>query len=100
MKRIVVACGQGSCTSKVVATKIENYLREKGIRDVSVTHTTIGSIAQLAKDGMANQDVLVTTTPVQNLFGLNNIIGTPLLTGINTDKIYKQIMEALEKCDE
>ena len=93
MKNILVACGQGSCTSKMIAMKIEKYFKQKGVKDVSVSTCKIVEIkSQLERKKI---DALVTSTAMENILGLQAIVGTPLLSGVNADKVFQQLEAAL-----
>ncbi len=95
MKKIMVACGQGTCTSKSIAMKLEKYFRETSRKDVSINICKFVEIPAKAELGAI--DVLVTSSPVKNVQGLRSIIGTPLLTGINAGKVFQEVENALNE---
>lgn len=91
MKRILVACGNGIATSTVVATKIRNYMEEKG-NPVETTQTKLMEVPSKVQD----YDLLVTTGEFDGQTkGVPYIKGMPLLTGIGAtetlEEIYKEV---------
>lgn len=98
MKNILVACGQGTCTSKMIAMKIEKYFKEKGVKDIAVSTCKIIEIKSHVE--RKKIDVVVTSSGTKNVLGFRSIVGTPLLSGINADQVYRQIEDALEELDE
>lgn len=93
MKRILVACGNGIATSTVVATKIRNYMEEKGM-PVETEQTRLLEVPSK----VADYDLLVTTGQYQgDTKGVPYIRGMSLLTGIGVDKTLNEIYETLNK---
>lgn len=91
-KRILVACGNGVATSTVVASKIRDYCKEKGL-DVQTTQCRMIEL----HDKGDGYDLIVTSgkfsdpdikTPV--------ILGISLLTGIGANKTLESIYQALK----
>lgn len=92
-KRIIVACGVGAVTSKTLVVKIENHLREKGI---AATIENCRLLDLEAKTNMTHYDLMVTTTPIPDTFGVPHVMASALLTGVGADKVYEQIVAILE----
>ena len=95
MKRILLACGTGICTSTTAAKKLEKALNERGwagkfkMEQCKVTEAPAKS---------ANFDVLVATTNVPGEPKCPVIMGAPaLLTGIGMDPIIQKVIDVLEK---
>lgn len=92
-KRIVIACGFGAVTSKTLVVKIEDYLKEHGV-DAVIENCRLHELE--AKTSMGHYDLLVTTGPLTNSFGVPHVAATALLTGVGADKVYGQILEILQ----
>jgi PTS system galactitol-specific IIB component len=91
-KKIVIACGFGAVSSKTLVVKIENFLREKGIA-ATIENCRLHELE--AKTYMNNYDLLITTSPISNTFGVPHITATALLTGVGAEKVYEQILDIL-----
>lgn len=93
MKRILVACGNGIATSTVVATKIRNYMEEKG-NPVETTQTKLMEVPGKVQD----YDLLVTTGEFDGQTkGVPYIKGMPLLTGIGAEETLESIYNEVTK---
>ncbi|MCG7196177.1 PTS galactitol transporter subunit IIB [Fructilactobacillus sanfranciscensis] len=92
MKTIMVVCGSGIATSTVAEGKIRDYLQSKG--DLDKVKIYKGNIAQYVNN-VDDYDVFVSTVVVPDNIKDKVINAVPLLTGINTDKVYEQIMDKL-----
>jgi len=91
MKKILVACGNGIATSTMVATKIRNYLTDKGIK-ANTTQTKMLEVPQR----VADYDLLVTTGKFDgDTKGVPHVQATQLLTGIGQDAVLEEILAAL-----
>ncbi|BDR57426.1 PTS sugar transporter subunit IIB [Xylocopilactobacillus apis] len=91
MKRILVACGNGIATSTVVATKIRNYMEEKG-EQVETTQTKLMEVPGKVQD----YDLLVTTGEFDGQTnGVPYVKGMPLLTGIGADETLEEIYRVI-----
>jgi PTS system galactitol-specific IIB component len=93
MKRILVACGNGIATSTVVATKVRNYLADKGIQ-VETSQTKLMEVPGKVE----GYDLLVTTGQFEGqTHGVPYVKGMPLLTGIGADQALEEIFDILSK---
>jgi len=95
MKRILLACGTGICTSTIAAKKLEKALNEKGwagkytLDQCKVTEVVGKS---------PNFDVCVATTQVPGEPKCPVIMGAPaLLTGIGMDPVIQKVIDVLEQ---
>jgi PTS system galactitol-specific IIB component len=89
-KRILVVCGAGIATSTVVARKLEEKLREKGIN----IETRQCKAAEV--EGMLdNVDLIVSTTPVPDDIKVPVIKTLAFLTGIGEDEAIEEIVRGL-----
>ena len=92
MKRILVACGHGVATSTVVASKIRDYCKDKGV-DVKTEQCRMIELHDKADD----YDLVVTTGKFNDPdIKTPCIMGISLLTGIGQDKTLQQIVDALK----
>jgi len=92
MKRILVACGNGVATSTVVASKIRDYCKDKGV-DVKTKQCRMIELHDKADD----YDLVVTTGKFNDPdIKTPCIMGISLLTGIGQDKTLQQIVDALK----
>ncbi|WP_299029073.1 PTS sugar transporter subunit IIB [uncultured Thermanaerothrix sp.] len=95
VKRIIVACGSGVATSNVAAEKLRNLLREQGYHNVEVRAVDIKSLEAEAKVA----DLLVSITPYairDKELPIPSINGIPLLTGVGTSDVIKQVKDILK----
>lgn len=93
MKKILVACGNGIATSTVVASKIKNFLSEKGIQ-AETSQTKLMEVSGKVE----NYDLLVTTGQFDGQTkGVPYVKGMPLLTGIGADAVLDEIYQVLTK---
>lgn len=92
MKRILVACGNGIATSTVVATKVKNYLVEKGV-SVETTQTKLMEVPGKVQ----GYDLLITTGQFEGQTGDVPVVkGMPILTGIGAMQTMEEIYNALK----
>lgn len=92
MKRILVACGNGIATSTVVASKVKDYLTERGVQ-VETTQTKLMEVPGKVQ----GYDLLVTTGQFDGQTGNVPVVkGMPILTGIGADKTMEEILAKLQ----
>lgn len=89
--RILVSCGTGAASSTIVATRLKDELAERGI-DVITTQCNVASIAS----NLAGIDLLLTTSKIHEDVGVPAFNGVPLLTGVGSDQLIDDIVEALK----
>jgi galactitol PTS system EIIB component len=90
MKKILVACGTAIATSTVVAKKLEEKLRAKGI-EVKIDQCKASEVPSKA----AGYDVVVTTTEVDDARGKPVIRTLSFLTGVGIDADVEKIAKLL-----
>ena len=90
MKKILVACGTAIATSTVVAMKLEEKLRTRGIA-VKIDQCKASEVASKA----AAYDVIVTTCEVDDTCGKPLVRTLSFLTGIGIDADVDKIAKLL-----
>ena len=90
MKRILVACGTAVATSTVVAHKLEEMLRARGI-EVKIDQCKASEVGSKAQA----YDVIVSTTEVDDTRGKPIVRTLSFLTGIGVDADVEKIVKLL-----
>ena len=90
MKRILVACGTAVATSTVVAHKLEEMLRARGI-EVKIDQCKASEVGSKAQA----YDVIVSTTEVDDTRGKPIVRTLSFLTGIGIDADVEKIVKLL-----
>jgi PTS system galactitol-specific IIB component len=90
MKKILVACGTAIATSTVVAKKLEEMLKARGLH-VAIDQCKASEVANRA----AAYDVIVSTTEVDNTGGKPLVRTLSFLTGVGIDADVEKIAKFL-----
>lgn len=90
--KVLVACGAGIATSTVVMKKVEDLFARHQI-PVEIDQIKISEAS--SKEDQA--DILISTTMLPKEYKIPAIKAMAFLTGIGTDKVEKEILEAIEK---
>ncbi len=90
MKRILVACGTAIATSTVVAQKLAEKLRERGL-DVRIDQCKASEVGSKAM----GYDLIVSTTEVDDARGKPLVRTLSFLTGIGIDADVEKIAKLL-----
>ena len=90
MKKILVACGTAIATSTVVAKKLEEKLRGRGI-PVSIDQCKASEVGGKA----SAYDLIVSTTEVDDTRGKPHVRTLSFLTGIGVDADVDKIAKLL-----
>ena len=91
MKKILVACGTAIATSTVVAKKLEEKLRARGI-DVKIDQCKASEVGARAH----GYDLVVSTTEVDDTRGKPLVRTLSFLTGIGVDADVEKIARLLK----
>lgn len=92
MKKILVACGAGVCTSTVALQKLKGKFEERGLIDqVKFGQCSIADLPVTAP----NYDLVVTTSQVSEDYGVPVIFGLSFITGIGIDGTIDKIISKL-----
>jgi PTS system galactitol-specific IIB component len=90
MKRVLVACGTAIATSTVVAKKLEERLRARGIA-VKIDQCKASEVGSKA----SSYDVIVSTTEVDDPRGKPLVRTLSFLTGVGIDADVEKIAKLL-----
>lgn len=96
MKRILLVCGSGICTSTAVNAKVTKALDERGLK--GQYKITQGKASEVAAQSI-NYDLVISTTVLGGECHCPLVVGTQFLLGRGTEKIVDQIVEILTKED-
>ncbi|SCL89768.1 PTS sugar transporter subunit IIB [Sporanaerobacter sp. PP17-6a] len=92
MKKIVIACGTGICTSTMAADKLRKELKERK-KDSNVTINQC-KVAELVSKA-ADYDLIISTTQVPSKITTPVVSGLPFLTGVGISKVVDEVIEKL-----
>ncbi|WP_196590929.1 PTS sugar transporter subunit IIB [Pectinatus frisingensis] len=93
MKKILVACGAGVCTSTAVLNKLKSILDDRGFKGkYELSQCKVAEVP--AKS--SGYDLCIATTTVSEV-KCPFIMGIPFLTGRGLDDVIKKILKELEK---
>ncbi len=90
MKKILVACGTAIATSTVVAKKLEDVLKARGL-EVRIDQCKASEVPSKA----AGYDLVVSTTEVDGTAGKPIVRTLSFLTGIGIDADVEKIVGLL-----
>lgn len=93
MKKILLACGSGICTSTAVNGKVTKILNDRGYGgQFEITQCTVAE----APAKSVNFDLLIATTMAPKELKCPFISGVCFLTNVGTEPAIKQIIEFME----
>jgi galactitol PTS system EIIB component len=91
-KKILIACGTGIATSTVVATKIADIFKQKGLADkVSFSICKVLELESKASDF----DLIITTVKTELKLPIKVVMGVPFLINRGTEPIIQEIIDYL-----
>ena len=90
MKKLLVACGTAIATSTVVAKKLEEKLKARGIA-VTIDQCKASEVGSRA----AGYDLIVSTTEVDDTRGKPHVRTLSFLTGVGVDADVEKIAKLL-----
>ncbi|SKC63600.1 PTS sugar transporter subunit IIB [Maledivibacter halophilus] len=94
MKRILLACGAGVCTSTAARVKVEKLLNEKGYEgQYKIDQCKVAEVPSRS----SNFDFVISTTMKPDGVKCPFVSGVCFLTGVGIDKTTKEILELMEK---
>ncbi|MBY4797755.1 PTS sugar transporter subunit IIB [Collinsella sp. AGMB00827] len=94
MKKILLACGSGICTSTAVNKKVEEMLNSKGFAgQFEITQCKVSE----APAKSANYDFLIATTMAPAGLKCPYVNGIPYLTGVGVDAAEQEIVRLMNE---
>lgn len=94
MKKILLACGSGICTSTAARKKIEEMLDAHGYHGkYEITQCTVAE----ATPKSVNFDMLIATTMAPKGLQCPYVNGVCYLTGVGVDKANEEILKLMEE---
>lgn len=93
MKKILLCCGSGICTSTAVRKKVEEELNKRGYKGQYEVNQCRASEAAAQSSGY---DCVVSTTMLKTQCACPIIVATGLLMNRGTEQIYNQIEEIIK----
>lgn len=90
MKTIIIACGSGIATSTIISNGVQLLLEEKGIQ-FRLIQCSLNEVASQT----GNADLIVSSMPIGQDYGIPKVVGMPFLTGIGLEKVKEAILNAL-----
>lgn len=93
MKRILLACGSGVCTSTAARLKVEKILNDNGYKgQYKVEQCKIAEVASKSSDF----DFVIATTMKPNGVKCPFLSGICFLTGMGIEKTTKEMLELMK----
>ncbi len=92
MKRILIVCGTGIATSTVVAKKVEEELKKRGIE-----LETRQCKASEVTSNLEGIDLIVSTTPVPENIGVPVVRTLAFLTGVGEEEAIEEIIKKIKE---
>lgn len=92
-KKILFVCSTGIATSTMVAEKVLDYLKKKGVDDIAYNQTNVASV----QSNLSGVDLVISTTNIPYEIDTKVIRGLAFLTGIGEDKVLEEIYDELTK---
>lgn len=92
MKKVLIVCGTGIATSTLVARKLEEGLRKRGIE--IETRQCKAAEVEGRLDGI---DLIVTTTPLPDNLGVPVIRTLAFLTGVGEEEVLEEVAKKLRE---
>lgn len=94
-KNILFCCATGIATSTVAEEKTLQYLKDKGMDNVTYTQTNVASLPSMANPDAV--DCVVATTQVPYDLKIPVVHALSLITGIGADETLQKIYDILNK---
>ena len=94
MKKVLIICGTGIATSTVVRVKIEKWLSKMHLENKVKLYQSKMSDEINRLD---EYDIILSTIIVPDRIKEKVIAGIPLLTGMNEDEVYQNILEKVNQ---
>lgn len=92
MKKLLIMCGTGIVTSTIVRDKVETWLHEQQLdQRVQIFQSSV----QTEQSKADHYDIIISTTHVPDSMKHKAVNGIPLLTGMDSDDVYQELLEKM-----
>ena len=97
MYNILSICGSGIATSTLVAERLKDGLEELGITELNIQEANVSEAGGLIQNNPP--DIIIHTTSLESVDtkDIPSFDAVPILRNINTEPLYEQIAEVLNK---
>ena len=89
MKHFVVACNNGVATSQTIASKVQELLESRGVKNAKVEAVDIKSIDTYLKTA----DAYICVIPPTKTFDVPTINGVVFLTGVGQEEELQKLID-------
>lgn len=93
-KRVLVACGTGSATSTVVASKVKDLLDAHGV-EAQVSQCKLVELEERVSGWRPDVVVVTGTYGASEVAGVPVVKGFAFLTGVGIDAVVAQLLQRL-----
>lgn len=90
---IFVACGSGIATSTVAADKIEEVLKEKGLKNYKINKISMTEL----QGALSSADVIFTTNKYRGEHDVPIMSVVPFITGIGEQKKVEEVSTLIDQ---
>lgn len=94
--RVLSVCGSGTVSSAMLSSKLEDVLEEHGY-GMDATEVAPGGVDMAVESG--SYDLIVYTSPVDDIYGIPVLNATGFLVGINEEEFVEGLLAVLSKLD-
>jgi galactitol-specific phosphotransferase system IIB component len=90
-KKIITACGLACSMAPLIATKIQERLKEERVTGIDVVTAKVPELASVVEDAIC----IVTTMKIHQNYGVPVIDGTEFIMGGDGQETLDQVMKLL-----
>jgi galactitol-specific phosphotransferase system IIB component len=91
-KKIITACGLACSMAPLIATKIQERLKEERVTGIDVVTAKVPELASVVEDAIC----IVTTMKIHQNYGVPVIDGTEFIMGGDGQETLDQVMKLLK----
>jgi galactitol PTS system EIIB component len=91
MKTVIIACGAGVATSTIITYGVKSLLD-----DAKIAHRIIQCSLNEVKSHVSGSDLIVSSMPLQDNYGIPIVVGISFLTGVSQEKTKQEILSYLK----
>ena len=90
-KKIVTVCGLGASMAPLIASKIKEHLKKKGVTGVEVVTAKVPELASAVEGALC----IVTTVKIRTDYGVPIIDGSEFIIGGDGQETMEKVMQAI-----